>query len=289
MGQSLNPLVSVDPLDDASNAVGDTVSLQVLASDALNGTLTYSAMNLPTGLSINSATGLISGTIGVGADSSSPYAVTVTASDGMNSASQTFNWTVAHMSLVNPGALQSVDGANVSLPLQGYDADGDTLTYTATGLPPGLTVNSTTGVISGTIASNADTNSPYNVTVTASDGVNTATQTFLWTVAQVALMTPSDPTNNEGDTVSLQLQGAASSGSLTYSASGLPDGLSLNPTTGLISGTIAAGVAANGPFIVDVAASNGAVSNSQTFTWTVNPVVNLTAPADQSNVEGDNV
>ncbi len=286
---TVNARVSFAGVSDQANAAGDAVSVDASGSDALNGTLTYSATGLPSGLSISSTTGLISGTIAVGADTNSPYAVTVTASDGTVSASQTFNWTVAHVSLVNPGPQASIDSALVSLQLQGRDADNDALTYTATGLPAGLSVNSTTGLISGTLASNADTNSPYNVTVTASDGVHSTSQTFLWTVGQVALTAPSAPTNTEGDSVSLQLQGQSSSGTLAYSASGLPDGLSINPTTGLISGNIAPGAAANGPFPVDVAASNGTVSSSQTFNWTINPVVNLTAPADQSNNEGDNV
>ncbi len=162
------------------------------AATPLNGTLTYSATGLPSGLSINSTTGLISGTIAVGADTSSPYAVTVTANDGTASASQTFNWTVSHVSLVNPGPQASVDSSAVSLQLQGQDADHDTLTYTASGLPSGVSVNASTGLISGTLASNADTNSPYNVTVTASDGVHSTSQTFLWTVGQVALTAPSD-------------------------------------------------------------------------------------------------
>ncbi|HEY7309296.1 MAG TPA: putative Ig domain-containing protein [Gemmataceae bacterium] len=287
---TVNAVVSVDPIDDQSNSAGDTVSLQVSAGDALNGTLTYSATGLPSGLTINSTTGLISGTIATGADSGSPYAVTVTATDSAGlSATQTFNWAVAHVSLVNPGPLLSADGQAVSFQMQGGDTDGDTVTYTATGLPSDLSI-SNNGLISGTLASNADTNSPYNVTVTATDTSGHSTsQTFLWTVAQVSLGLPSDQTNTEGDVVSLQLQGLASSGSLTYSASGLPDGLSLNTTTGLISGTIAPGAAVDGPFTVDISASNGVVSTSQSFNWNVNPVVNLTLPADQSNTEGDNV
>jgi hypothetical protein len=222
----------------------------VSASDTKNNTLSYAATGLPSGLSIGSTTGLISGKIAVGAETSSPYAVTVTATDSAgNSASQSFNWTVAHVALVNPGPQASIDGENVSLQLQGDDADGNTVTYTATGLPSRLSISSS-GLISGTIDSNADTNSPYSVTVTAQDSSgNSTTQMFLWTVSQVALSAPSDQTNTEGDTVSLQLQGTASSGSLVYNASGLPDGLSINTTTGLISGTIAAG-AANGPYIV---------------------------------------
>lgn len=105
----------------------------------------------------------------------------------------------------------------------------------------------------------------------------------------MALSLPSDQTNTEGDTVSLQLQGTTSSGTLSYSVSGLPSGLSLDTTTGLISGTIAAGDAANGPYTVDVSASNGSVSASLSFNWTVKPAVNLSTPVDQTDNVGDSI
>ncbi|MHB1423596.1 MAG: beta strand repeat-containing protein [Gemmataceae bacterium] len=287
---TVNQVVAIDAINDQSNAAGDAVSLQVSASDSFNNTLTYSATGLPSGLSISSTTGLIGGTIALGDDANSPYAVTVTATDSAgNSSTQSFNWNVAHVSLIDPGVQSSLDGSTVSLQLQGHDADGDTVGYSANGLPSGLSINAGSGLISGTIASNADTNSPYAVSVSASDGANTTTQTFLWTVSQVTLTLPSAQTNTEGDNVSLQLQGTASSGSLSYNASGLPPGLSLNSTTGLITGTIAAGDAATGPYTVDVSVTNGNDSVSQSFTWTVNPVVNLTALADQSNNVGDTV
>ena len=52
------------------------------------------------------------------------------------------------------------------------DADNDTLTYSATGLPGGLSIDPATGLISGTIdadASQGGTGGVYSVTVTASD------------------------------------------------------------------------------------------------------------------------
>ena len=283
---TVNAVVSINTISDQSNADGDAVSLQVSASDKLNNALTYSATGLPSGLTISSTTGLISGTIASGDDTSSPYAVTVTASDSAGlSATQSFNWTVAPVGLVNPGPQSSVDNQVVSLALQGSSG----ATYTATGLPSGLSIDGSTGLISGTLSSSADMSSPYVVSVTATLGANSTSQSFLWTVTPVGLAAVSDQTNTEGDTVSLQLQGLSNGGSLTYNASGLPNGLSLNSTTGLITGTIVAGDAANGPYTVDVSVSNGNVSASQTFNWTVNPVVNLTAPADQSNNEGDAV
>jgi hypothetical protein len=288
---TVNPRVSVYSPDDQTNAVGDVVSLSIAAGDAGSGTLMYSASGLPSGLGINSSTGVITGTIALGADSSSPYSVTVTAADAVLSNSATFNWTVQHVALVNPGDQTSADGAPVSLALQGNDADHDTLTYYASGLPAGLGINSSTGIITGTISTTAHASSPYNVTVTASDGPHSTSQTFLWQVLQVGVTNPGDQTNLEGDMVSLQVTATTPSGTgtLSYSASGLPSGLSINPSTGLISGNLPSGSYSNSLYVVTVAASNGTLSSSQTFNRTVNPRVSLTRPDDQTNVEGNTV
>ena len=104
--------------------------------------MTYSATGLPSGLSINSSTGAITGTIGSGADSSSPYSVTVTATDtGSSTASQTFIWQVGQVSLTNPGTQNNGDGDSVSLSLSAHGNNGYTLSYSATGLPAGLSIN----------------------------------------------------------------------------------------------------------------------------------------------------
>jgi hypothetical protein len=42
--------------------------------------------------------------------------------------------------IVNPGAQAGVVGAGVNLTLAASDGDGDTLTFGASNLPPGLTV-----------------------------------------------------------------------------------------------------------------------------------------------------
>jgi hypothetical protein len=270
-----------------TNAVGDVVSLAVTATDALNGTLTYSATGLPSGLSIISSTGVISGTIAVGADASSPYSVTVTAADSAVSASASFTWTVRHVSLANPGSQYGWDGQIVSLSLSGHDADGGSVTYSATGLPSGLSVNSTTGLISGTISTTGHASSPYFAKVTASDGTHSTSQTFLWYVSQVGVTNPGTQTNQEGSTVSLQV--SATGSGLTYSAGGLPPGLSINSSMGLISGTLAVGSAATGPYTTTVTATNGTLTSSQSFTWTVTPKVSVTAPSAQTNVEGNTV
>jgi len=83
--------------------------------------------------------------------------------------------------LTNPGSQTTNAGTAVNLALSATDPNGDTLIYGASGLPAGLSLNTATGVISGapTAAGN------YNVTVTASDGINVASANFAWTVNAV--------------------------------------------------------------------------------------------------------
>jgi serine protease len=85
--------VTVTNPGNQTGTVGTAVSLQIHATDSASGqTLTYSATGLPAGLSINSSTGLISGTPATAATSS----VTVTAKDTTNaSGSASFTWTIS--------------------------------------------------------------------------------------------------------------------------------------------------------------------------------------------------
>ena len=83
--------VTVTPPGNQTGTAGTAASLQISATDTAGGTLTYSATGLPPGLSINTSTGLISGTPTTAGTST----VTVTATDSTGpSGSTTFTWTV---------------------------------------------------------------------------------------------------------------------------------------------------------------------------------------------------
>jgi subtilase family serine protease len=83
------------------------------------------------------------------------------------------------VTVTNPGSQTSTVGTAVSLQIKGSDsASGQTLTYSATGLPAGLSISSS-GLISGT----PTTAGSSSVTVTAKDTTGAAgSASFTWTV-----------------------------------------------------------------------------------------------------------
>jgi ricin-type beta-trefoil lectin protein/putative Ig domain-containing protein/glycosyl hydrolase family 95 len=148
-------------------------------------------------------------------------------------------------------------------------AAGQNLTYSASGLPPGLSVSGS-GLISGTPGSSGS----FTTTVTATDTTGASgTTSFLWTISgaggdTVTVTSPGNQTSTVGTAISaLQVHAtdSASGQTLTYSAGGLPPGLSIS-SSGLISGTP---TTAGGFSAVVTATDTTGASGSAGFTWTV--------------------
>ena len=83
------------------------------------------------------------------------------------------------VAVTNPGNQAATVGSPTSLQIQATDADGGTLSYQATGLPVGVSINQSSGLISGTPTSPGVS----DVTVMATDATGPSADTmFTWTV-----------------------------------------------------------------------------------------------------------
>ncbi len=165
-----------------------------------------------------------------------------------------------------PGAQSSLIDTSQSLQVHATDSGANALTYTATGLPPGLSMSSSSGLISGTLTSTG----AYSVTVKAVDskgGVGQAT--FTWTVnpAAVTLTNPGNQTGRVGQPAALQLHAQANNGgSVTYTAIGLPAGLALSSASGVISGSPST---AGSSTVTVFASTAGSPPASVQIEWTI--------------------
>ena len=84
------------------------------------------------------------------------------------------------VTVTNPGKQKTVEGSSVSLQINATDsASGQTLTFSATGLPKGLSINAGSGLVTGSPTKV----SKKTVTVTATDTTGaTGSATFIWKI-----------------------------------------------------------------------------------------------------------
>jgi hypothetical protein len=180
---SATSTVTVTNPGTQTGTVGTAETLQVQASDSTSGrTLTYSATDLPFGLSLSATTGAITGSPTM----AGTYLTTLTVNDGAGASSVNLSWTISPqgagntVTVTQPGNQTGTVGTAASLQIQATDsAAGQTLTYSATGLPAGKAISSSTGLISGT-PTTAGTSS-VTVTVTDTTGAR-GTATFTWVI-----------------------------------------------------------------------------------------------------------
>jgi eukaryotic-like serine/threonine-protein kinase len=191
---SLSVTVSAPPLAItggtlAAGTVNVAYSATVTATGG-TGTKTYAATGLPAGLSIAAATGTISGTPTTAGTSTITVTVTDTASPAQT-ATGAFTLTVSPPALTLAGGTLTSGQVRVAYSATVTATGGTgTKTYTATGLPGGLSISAATGTISGTPA----TAGTFTATVTVTDTASPAqTATGSYTIVIAPAVVPSTP------------------------------------------------------------------------------------------------
>jgi prepilin-type N-terminal cleavage/methylation domain-containing protein len=274
-----NDVAQAPAVQNPGNQVGEVtvaVSLQLGASGGAPPVI-WAASGLPPGLTMGSD-GLIAGT----PTTAGSYAVTVSATDAFTLVgTAAFGWTVnPALTAANPGT-QTLGGATpYSLALTAT-AGVTPLTWAvtapggwgATGLPPGLSLDAVTGVISGT----ATATGSHPVTVTATDALGAHSPvTFTMTVPVVAIQTPAAQSGEVGAPVNTGVTASYGVAPYTWSATGLPAGLSISPSTGVISGSPT--TVGSNSVRVTVTDATGVNAKTAAYAWTIAAGPGITGP-----------
>src|SRR2546430_1472170 len=264
----------------ANGTVGVAFSYQIVAS---NCPTSYNATGLPTGLSVDTSTGAISGTPAVGTDAGSPYSVAISATNSGGTGSATLTITIKPAKPVITSPLTASGQVGVAFSYQ-ITATNNPTSFNATGLPAGLSVNTSTGLISGT----PTTAGTYSVTISATNSGGTGSATLTLTINNPAPVITSSLTATGTVGAAFSYQITASNSPTSFNATGLPSGLTVNTSTGLISGTPAAGTDAGSPYSVTISATNTDGTGTATLTLTINPANPvITSPPTATGPVGD--
>jgi hypothetical protein len=272
---SVSPAPNIVSAPATTFIAGTAGSFTVMANGIPAPTFSESGA-LPAGVTFNGASGVLSGTPATG--TGGIYVFNITAQNGAPpNASQTFTLTVNEApKITSASSVSYMPGVLGSFAVTARGFPAPTLSETGN-LPNGVTFNASTSSLSGTPYSTIG--AVYVITFTAQNGIlPNDTQTFTLTVTQPPAIT-SVPAH--GFTLGVP-------GSFTVTATGvptpswsetgpLPDGLTFNVATGVISGTPTA--TAFGDYPITLTAQNGALPNAtQSF------LLSLTRSASTGNM-----
>jgi hypothetical protein len=255
------PAITVNPPSLPGGTLGMAYNQSISASPA--GTYSYGVSSgaLPIGLTLNAATGAITGT----PSQSGSFSFTIAASAGGCSGAR--NFTVV---IECPGiTLASLAGSTAGVSYAGSVAASPSGSYVysiVTGnLPSGLTLNTSTGAITGLPLVTGTYN--FSIKAQVANGCS-GTQSYVLVVTcpTISLSVLSAPTLNSAYSQSVIASPSGGSYSYAVTEGSLPAGLSLNSATGLISGTPTTA----GAYSFTIRATGfGSCSGSRTYTGTI--------------------
>jgi uncharacterized repeat protein (TIGR03803 family) len=268
---ALGPPVITSPLG-VTGTISKSLNYQITA---VNSPTSYNATGLPSGLSVNTATGLINGApTSVGVSSVTMSAINLA---GTGSATLTITVILGPPVITSPPTATATNRVAFSYNIT---ATNQPSSYSASGMPPGFSVNTATGLISGTTTASG----AGNITIGASNAAGTGTANLYLTIVTPAPVITSASTATATSHEPFSYQITATNFPNSYSATGLPSGLSINTYTGQISGS----ATSTGTSNVTIGATNpgGTATQNLRLAVVTQPPPSITSPLSINGVFG---
>lgn len=239
---AVNDAPVLTAIGNKSTNENQLLSFTITATDVDGDPLSYSAANLPVGAAFATSTRIFSWTPTF--DQSGIYKnVRFSATDGTLSASEDITITVSNVNrtpaLTAIGNKTANENSLLQFTVSGTDPDGDALTYSATNLPAGATLDTNTGTFSWT-PTYSQSGTYNNVHFSVTDGILSASEDITLTVNNVnrapALNAIGNKSIDENQILNFAITGSDLDGdALTYSASNLPTGATFDSNSGTLS------------------------------------------------------
>ena len=259
-------------LSPAVLRLGDSINYQISAS---NSPAYYTAAGLPSGLTLNSTTGKITG-VPV-ATGTSVMAISAGNDGGADTDNLTMIVIPQSQVITSAPGITGTGGSAFSYQIT---ANNSPTSYTATGLPDGMSVNTSTGLISGTPTATGT----FNANISAGSLSGTGSSVLILTILPPAAPFITNATITTGTIgTAFNFQIMADSYPTSYGANGLPNALTIDTSSGLISGT----PTATGTFNAGISATNAiGTGTASLMIAIVPPPPIITSPAASTGTNG---
>ena len=292
--------VSNGPAPDQAGTDGQPivpVDASAFVTDPDGGPLAFSASGLPKGLTIDPAAGMISGTPATDASANGPFTVLVTAVDpDGNQVTVPIVFAIANPAPeaeLDYGATPADTPVTIKVLANDSDPDGDDLSVTYVSAPQnGAAAINPDGTVTYTPNAGFSGTDIFTYTVSDGQGGTSMAQAIIFVDQPMAILpdidatVPTSASGTDGTPISpidIGSHVTGQFGTLTYTATGLPAGLAIDPVTGIIGGILPKGASGEGPFTAEVTVVDGyGVQTTIPLVITsVNP-----APVAQDDVAG---
>ncbi|HUP63462.1 MAG TPA: putative Ig domain-containing protein [Thermoanaerobaculia bacterium] len=262
--------IAVSNPTNTTGTVNAAFSEQFTQTGALGGATFATSSTLPAGITLSTA-GLLAGT--PTEDGLFPIVVVVTDGNGCTGTSATYNLNIAcqTITVTNPVNATGTAGSAFSETFTQTDAVG-TVTWSTSGtLPSGISINTSTGELSGVTSQTG--NFPITVTATDQNGCSGtgATYTIIINCQTIIVSNPATTSIQAGQSAgaayTFTATGILGTAAWTLESGTLPTGITLNATSGQLEGSST--VQGSYPVTVRVTDTNSCFDISDTYTLDV--------------------